>query len=733
MRVRVLLLVCFVFSLAGATQAGQASGEVPGRVVVTVRDNWGVLPGAVVRLTTAGAVVGRTATADADGRAVFAEVRPGTYRARASMPGFVDSPEVSVEVAAGEERTADLVLSLVQFSSEVTVSTASRREELLLNTADAVALIDRAQIDDAGARSAKDVLLDQAGQGIIVNQGGGQGHVSINGIPNSGVLVLVDGRRVIGKDANGNFNLEDFDMAAVERIEVVRGAGSALYGSDALGGVINIITRSSRPGFSNLFSLRGGEFGDRRVTDTVGWRGSRLGVSATGGYREYDGFDLSKSNPQTIGQPQSVWRTGTLNADARVTNWLIARLVADYSRRSVDNYFFSGATQLATTVYNSPRKITRRGLTPEVEVLASADTSFTVTFNEGKYDRRERQIYINRTVLVDPWIEWNRETKLTGRQTWRAFGQAHYLQAGYESRRETLERASLLFPQSGQRRAHRDVKVGWAQQEFSFGDDLTVSAGFRFDSYSDFGDKWSPKVSGVYALSPSQRVRVSWGEGFRAPFFNELYLSSAVFVGNPHLQPEKSATLTAGYAWASSRVQASADVFRADVENGITFDLGRFPYSYINLREYVSKGTNMSLSVNLPHGFVPQLAYSYTKRENAQGEDVFGLPKHSAFVKLLWADPRLGLRASLRGQIISAAKFDDGTSQMAYQLWNVNVTRRFAQRGPYGVSVFAQLDNMFNKTDIFRLDAQGQPVPGDYQVWAAPRAFSAGVNVDFGR
>lgn len=733
MRVRSLIVLSFVL-LSASIAAGQAAPEVAGRLSVTVRDNWGVLPGALVRLvdpSSPGTV--RTATTDAEGRAEFADLGPGTYRARASLAGFVDSGEVSLDVQAGQEQRADLVLSLVQFSSEVTVTTANRREELLLNVADPVALIDRTQIEDAGARSAKDVLLDQAGQGVIVNQGGGQGHVSINGIPNSGVLVLVDGRRVLGKDANGNFNLEDFDMSAVDRIEVVRGAGSALYGSDALGGVINILTRRAGPGFSNLFSLRGGQRGDRRVTNTLGWRGPRLGVSATGGYREYDGFDLSESNPQTIGQPESVWRTASINADLNATSWLQARLVADYSRRGIDDYFFSGPTQLPATVYNSPRKLTRRGVTPEADVLFTADTAVTITYNAGKYDRRERQIYFNRTVLIDPWIEWNREVKLIGRQTWRAFGRTHYLQAGYEDRRETLERASLNFPETGQRKARRDVTVGWAQQEVAVTADLKVSAGFRYDTYSDFGDKWSPKVSAVYALSPSQRLRTSWGEGFRAPFFNELYLRTPTFVGNPTLQPEQSATFTAGYAWSSSKLQASFDVARAKVENGITFDLSRLPFTYVNLNEYTARSVNTSVSVSLPFGFVPQVAYSFTQRKNAAGREVVGLPRHSTFLKLLWAEPRLGLRANVRGQIIREALFTDGTSQPAYQLWNANVTKRFARRGSVGFGVFAQLDNIFDKKDIFRVNAAGEPIPGDYQVWAVPRAFSAGVNVDFGR
>lgn len=727
-------LLCTLVVFPGALAAGPAAQSANvGRVVITVRDNAGILPGAQVRLLAVDGGVSLSAMTDREGRAVFEGVPAGSYRARASLTGFVDSAEVAVEVVAGAERTADLQMSLVQFSSEVTVTTANRRVELLQDVADPVVLIDASQIEDSGARTAKDVLLDQAGNGVQVNQGGGQGHVSINGIPNSGVLVLVDGRRVIGKDANGNFNLEDLDLAAVDRIEVVRGAGSALYGSDALGGVINILTRRSQPGLNNSFTLRGGEYGDFRVTDTLGWRGQSLGLSATGGYREYDGFDLSATNPQTIGQPESIWRTASVNGDYKPASWLQMRLVADYMRRDIDNYYFSGPTQLASTVYNSQRKLTRTGVTPEADLLFTADTAITATFNYGKYDRRETQIYSNRIVPVVPWIEWNNEFKLVGRQTWRAFDETHYLQSGYEYRRETLERASLNFPETGQRKARREVNVAWAQQELSLTQDLKVSGGFRYDSYSDFGDKWSPKFSAVYALTPAQRVKASWGQGFRAPFFNELYLSTPTFVGNPNLQPERSTTWAAGYTWSSSTLQASADYFRARVENGITFDLSKLPFTYVNLREYTSEGINTSLSVTLPYGFVPQVAYTLTTREDQAGREVFGLPKHSTYIKLLWSEPRSGLRANLRGQVISEARFEDGTSQPAYQLWNAQVSKRFARSARYGLNVFAQLDNLFDKTDIFRVNAAGDPIPGDYQVWAAPRAFSAGVTVDFGR
>ena len=239
---------------------------------------------------------------DAGGVAVVSPLAAGTYDVRVTFTGFADAARTAIVVASGASVPLEVTMTLPQYSAEVTVTTANRREQLLLDVADPTVLIDKAQIADTGARTAKDLLIDQTGAGIQVQAGGGQGHLSLNGIPNSGVLVLIDGRRYLGKDANGSLNLEDLPLTGVERVEVVKGAGSALYGSDAIGGVVNFVTRQSKTaGVTNLLEVSGGSYGDGRVNNTLGYRRGRGGISGSGGYRRYDGFDLSESNPQTIG------------------------------------------------------------------------------------------------------------------------------------------------------------------------------------------------------------------------------------------------------------------------------------------------------------------------------------------------------------------------------------------------------------------------------------------------
>lgn len=717
----ILAIACLTASLGAQTSAA--------RLAVTVRDNAGVLAGAVVEATPRAS--GRTIRVVTDERGVanFSELVAGPYDLRVSFPGFSDV-EDRVTVDGATAQAVDITLRVLRLSEQTTVTTANRREQVLLEVADPTVVIDAAALADTGSRTAKDLLLEQAGAGVQIQAGGGQGYISINGIPNTGVLVLVDGRRYLGKDANGNFNLEDLMLSGVERVEIVKGAGSALYGSDAIGGVVNFVTKKSKAeGLTSTTDISGGSYADWRVNQSAAWRGARGGFRVGGGYRTYDGFDLSEANPQTIGQPQSTWKTGEFSADMRVTDRVSVGLVADYSKRDMEKYFFSGATQLASTVYDSQRELTRWSVSPSVDIQAGPNTAFSALYTSGRYLRDETRIFVvsGQVSRQAAWREWNDELKLTGRHAFRGWGQEHLFQAGYERRQEKLRRATLTVADP-----ERSVDVAWLQQEVALGAKLRVTGGVRFDRYSDFGNETSPKISAVYAPGEKHRVRTSFGHGFRPPYFGELYLNTPPsFVGNPDLKPETANTFDVGYSYASPRAELTVDYFRARVENGITFNLAVVPFTYGNLRTYVSKGTNVSVSVPLPGGFVPSLSYSYNKRVDLADVEIGGYPHHSTYLKLLWANPRLGLRANVRGQFLGKVPpASDGSYQPAYEVWSAQVSKKIATRGGQALSVYVQASNLSDTRDIFLRTAQGQPVQENFQVWIAPRTFQAGVTID---
>ncbi len=755
MKIRPLAAALAALMLGAAPAARAAVADGSGSVTVTIKDNYGVLPGTAVRLVGKDGQAAGRANADGSGIARFTSLAAGEYTVKASLTGFADAEKAGVTVGAAEV-AVEIVMSLTRFSTEVTVTTANRREELLMNTAEPTTVIDQVQILDTGARNAKDLLSEQQGSGIQVNVGGGQGYVSLNGVSNKGVLVMIDGRRYLGRDANGNFNLEDLPISGVERVEVVKGAGSALYGSDAMGGVINFITaKGKNPGFKNQLNLSGGTYKDYRGDDNLTYRANKGGFALTGGYRTYDGFDLEPvvcvlptgdpktctprpPNPQTIGQPESQWQTFNGNADYRLSDKLAFNFVGDYQNRDIDNYYFSGATQLSSTVYNSQRKLQRYNLTPELNFTPGKNTSVNVSYLYGRYNRDETQLYSNRPsnpkVVVPRWTESNDEFKARLLRVWRAGGREHPFQVGFEHRKEQLSRSGLKGCITGQAcLKNRDLNVVWAQQEVAVTKNLKITAGFRYDDSSDYGTQTSPKLAGVYSLPKNHRLRVSYGKGFRAPYFGELLLVSQGFEGNPDLKPEKSETITGGWAYIGTRFEGSVDVFKSKIENGVTF--GSLPngnFTYVNVTKFDAKGVNASFALNLPYGFSPSVAYTYTKRVDPNGVEISGLsPRNAAFVKLLWSNPRLGLRANIRANINGESLVTATTFTPAYNIWYAQASKKVTSKGKYAFTIYAQVNNIFDKQDIYNVNAQGVPVTTDVlPIWNAPRTYLAGVTID---
>ncbi len=743
MKMRILAAALLAAAMGPVPALWAASADGPGSIVVSITDNYGVLPGTVVRLVSSDGQTTRRAVTDGSGMARFTSLAEGEYTLRASLAGFADAERTGVAVGAVEEKL-DLVLTLARFSTTVTVTTANRREELLMDTAEPTTLIDKAQILDTGARNAKDLLSEQAGSGVQVNVGGGQGYVSLNGVSNKGVLVLIDGRRYLGRDANGNFNLEDLPVSGVERIEVVKGAGSAIYGSDAMGGVINFITtRGKNLGFKNTLDLRGGTYDDYSGDDNLTYRADKGGFAATAGYRTYDGFDLEpipeKANPQTIGQPESQWKTFASSGDYRASDKVSFNFVGDYSNRDIDNYYFSGATQLASTVYNSQRGLERYTMTPEVNITPGRNTTINLGYTYGRYNRDETQLYANRparpVVVVPRWTESNDEVKARIMRVWRASGRENPFQLGAEHRKEQLSRSGLTGCLPGEAcLKDRDLSVVWAQQELNLTDKFKVTAGFRYDDSSDYGSQTSPKVAAVYSLPQDHRLRASYGKGFRAPYFGELFLVSFGFQGNPLLKPEKSETFTFGWAHTGSKVEGSVDFFKAKITNGVVFaELSPILYTYDNVSKFDSAGTNVDFAFNLPRGFTPSISYTYTKREDDEGVEIGGFPKHAAFVKLLWSNPRLGLRANVRGNLNGKVPASLGATSYTpkYSVWYAQASKKILSKGQYAFNLFVQINNMFDTKNIYNVDLDGNPrVNETLPVWLAPRTYLAGITID---
>jgi len=706
-----------------------------GRINVVVRDRDGVIPKASVVITNLENGKSVSHVTNKQGKAHFTDLLPGDYYVMVTFTGFADFIRDDVKVTGGSEQTVEALLVLAPFSDSITVTTVNRRVELLRDVAEPTTVIDKTELEDTGARTAKDVLSEQAGSGILVNSGGGQGHVSINGIPNSGVLILVDGRRFLGKNGLGDVNLEDIDMTQFERVEVVKGAGSALYGSEALGGVINFITKKPEGyGITNRFETSYGSYKDTKIGDTFSIKKGDFSGVFYASYRYFDGFDLDPDNPQTIGQPQSNYYTFNTNLEQKISDRVTVRGFADYSLRKIDKYFFTGATQMGEEVYNSKRDITRWTVSPEADILLSQSTLLSVRYTFSKYDREEMRIYDDRVEPVLPWLEYNNELNVTARHHWSMFDLNQLLQTGYEFRNEKMNRENLNIGSGNNTEADRNINVFWAQNEFSVMEQLRVTVGFRYDNYSDFGNEFSPKVSAMYDFSKEHSLRFSYGHGFRAPNFGELYLDLGPwFRGNPNLRPEISDNFTFGYVFNSSYANASIDYFHNRIKDGIVFDFSQFPpgpVTYTNLEEFTARGINSGLTVNLPLGFTPSVAYTFVKREDPEGVEVRNYPRHSAFFKLLWSNPRYGIRANLRAQFNGEIEFDDDTSQPAYQVWNFQIRKKLFETGNYAVSAYAQVDNLLDERDILMRDSSGQPIPSDFQIWIAPRTFLVGISFD---
>jgi outer membrane receptor for ferrienterochelin and colicins len=563
---------------------------------------------------------------------------------------------------------------------DAVVVTAARREQRLKDVVVPTEVIGRAEIERTGATDVAALLQQFTGLQVDGGVGGGQG-VQLQGMDSRRVLVLVDGQPVIGR-VNGDFDLSRLPLAGVERIEIVKGPQSTLYGSEAVGGVINIITRPARGARTVEGQLVAGTRGrtDANVGGRVGLGPLRFSGDAT-----LRASDLAVGIPGDLDTRSERW-TATPAVEWRASDqWTLrsSGLVSEQSQRyrSGQLFRFVDDVQVGGRVGGEWRRGVHR-VAPVLFVSRFDHLSRASTGSEPVAGSGERD------------VQSLAEAELTGSTILGSV----LLDGGIEARRERID--SDRIP-GGERSL--DAVEGFTQLTVARGP-FTVVPGVRVVQHSQFGGFAAPRVSLLARVSDALAVRASVGRGFRAPDFKELYLSFAnpsagyAVTGNPALRPERSTSGQLGAEWSSARgwwrVNAFTNHFSDFIATAAPDPSGTFTYE--NFETGLTRGVETEGGV-ARGAWRLDLGYTYLEARDADDRPLPSRPAHSGRAALtvpLVANGSLAATWLVTGRMLTGAETAEGpVVQPTFE--RLDLRAMLPVRG--GLRVLLGMDNAFDR------------------------------------
>lgn len=431
--------------------------------------------------------------------------------------------------------------------------TAARSEQALDTVNASVEVIPAEKIKTFAGRSLSEVL--QYATGALVKDSGSSSSFSLRGQDSDKTLILVDGLRRTEKYVGANLN--NIQLEDVERIEVVRGPMSALYGSDALGGVINIITRGPRRGSEAGVRFMAGQTGDgQRDTAILGgygnWGDGIIGHRIAFETKRRDPYQLPSTDPRITDLNRErrdfLSYRGDVNTAAGRFDWGV-----ELARQDDTGVGLTRTNTTYTRIENDERNFVTGGYRGRM-----GDGELSVRLGYGQSDAR-----VNRGTARDE-LTLLKQTQLEGQYAFEP-ARNHFTVVGYAYRQDDADIST------NSKVAVRNVNALFAQDIWTFQPNVDITLGVRFDDYSDFGNKITPRVA--IAWRPDRwTLRAGLGKGFKAPSLLSLYMTSIIrgrfdLRGNPNLQPEESTSGEIAAAYRLDRGQIEVVAHRSNVTN----------------------------------------------------------------------------------------------------------------------------------------------------------------------
>ena len=630
------------------------------------------------------------------------------------------------------------------------VVTGTGTHHLLKDAPVQTEVITKKMLENYGGSTLQDILSGLTASFAFNESDMGSG-MQMNGLGNSYILILIDGKRIHG-DVGGDNDLSLIDPHNIEKIEIVKGASSALYGSDAIAGVINIITKKHDSGLMVENTSRVGSYGDLRQHNGLGLSIGKL--------KSYTNFHLQHSDG---------WQnTATVN---RHTNWQVSERLTYEPIKGLELYA-EGSTY-GKRIYRPCGKYAAVDVKTYDMKYRNQSLGFGGVWHLGRryggtkvrgyennnyisldvdWNRHAYYYYYTAITLTDgydpqgnftpyyPYFPDDEELQSDQRRTMAhlkgvfSLPYDNRLSAGMEYRYDLLK--APMRVENGRATDHTEalyVQDEWKATVWRGFATSTLAAGLRLNHNGPFGYSLTPKLSEMLALGENWRLRATWSQGFKTPTPKELhyryvkYMSGTyLYLGNTDLQPQTSNYFSLSGEWNWRGLNITLTGYLNNVDDMITLVTipnTQAPDEYIvkydprktrqyqNLESAKTKGIDFSLRYRISREWMAGGSYSYldtdakqydTTHDRLKDVVIDGMAHHKGSWFATWnhafsADYKMGI--GLYGRMSSKRYYQIDGDGKGYQIWRLTTSHDFGHSKSMTYQVEAGVDNIFDYVD----------------------------------
>lgn len=698
-----------------------------------------------------------------DGSYEIENIKPGKYKLCVSHLGF-QTYKKQITLRKGINKIDIYLISKSYIISPVVI-TGTGTHHKIDNVPVQTEIITKNDISELSGKNVEEILSGISSSIDYTTSSMGT-NIKINGLGKDYVLVLINGKRLTG-GVGGYADLSRINSEDIEQIEIVKGASSTLYGSDAIAGVINIITKKTKKAFAISNSTRIGAYGNIKQLNSLSFTRGNLSGRTTINYKQKDGYQLNnmkynnkwESNHdlpflvETYYRPVNKSKAYTVSQafDYKVNKRLDLNAKLSWYEKTL---YFPFKAQMHNYYYND-RNISLGGkykLKNKNYIEFSADLDNYLYYTKYPYKYNETYITSDDVVKVTyyPGDRFKNSDHTNINSQLKAvfnLNSKNKLSIGTEVMGEYLEAEYRLNTP----KVNAYTYSLYAQDEVKINKDLNLVAGIRMIYHEKSGFMATPKLTLMYKM-PKFTHRLTYSKGFKSPTLKELYYyyesnrmgMYRLYLGNADLKPQKSDYYSISTEYKNKKFRSGINIYVNRINDKIDYKI--IPTSYSNrrrgieetkMRYNIDDARNMGIDWHFSYSLFKQLSlnggYSYVDAQNlTQNIRLNGISEHSATFKSTWTKRwnSYKLNITLAG-VYKSDRFyleEDEKKSYAdpYQLWKITTNISTLKFRNYKIKLTAGVDNIFNYVD-------DRPYGSHYGTLNPGRTVFAGLSIDFSK